>query len=183
MIVITAHQKTSKSEYGMELIGVYKDMYTLKLTCTDDKPYEVVMTYDELNGINKRNIKYVYEYAKHIVDDEALYYFSFYYHPYRDETDIDIFTQEILVDSDLNNSSWHNNYALEYRSDCVEITLPLTWVPNSATDKVTYIKNYHRKGISEIKKYAKSLLDERTTIRSEQIYDMWHQRNEIPEGE
>lgn len=174
MIVITAHQKTSKSEYGMELINVYKYLYTLRLTCTDDKPYEVVMTYDELKDVDKTNLKYVYEYAKHIVNDEKLYYFDFYYHPYRDETDIDLFTQEISFNSDFNNSSWHDNYTIEYRVDCVEITLPLTWIPNSVTDKVTYIKNYHKKGITEMKKYAKSLLDEHTTIKSEQIYDMWH---------
>lgn len=180
MIVITARQKTSKSEYGMELLSVYKDTYTLRLTCTDDKPYEVIMTYDELKDVDKTNLKYVYEYAKHIVNNEALCYFNFYYHPYRDDdkTDIDIFTEEISVDSDLNNSSWHNNYTLEYRVDCVEITLPLTWIPNSVTDKVTYIKNYHKKGITEMKKYAKSLLDERTTIRSEQKYDIWHQEVE-----
>lgn len=177
MIVITARQKTSKSEYGMELISVYKDTYTLKLTCTDDKPYEVVMTYEELENIDKTNLRYVYEYAKHIVNNETLYYFDFYYHPYIDDdkTDIDIFTQEIAVDSDFNNSSWHENYTLEYRVDCVEITLPLTWIPNSVTDKVTYIKNYHKKGITEMKKYACRLLDERTTIRSEQKYDIWHQ--------
>lgn len=180
MIVITARQKTSKSEYGMELISVYKDTYTLRLTCTDAKPYEVVMTYEELENIDKTNLRYVYEYAKHIVNNETLYYFDFYYHPYRDDdkTDIDLFTQEISVDSDLNNPSWHNNYTLEYRTDCVDIGLPLTWIPNSITDKVTYIKNYHRKGIGEIKKYAKSLLDEHTTIRSEQKYDIWHQEIE-----
>lgn len=180
MIVITAQQQTNKAEYGMELIGVYKDMYTLRLTCTDAKPYEVVMTYEELKDVDKANLKYVYDYAKHIVNNETLYYFDFYYHPYRDDdkTDIDLFTQEISVNSDFNNSSWHDNYTIEYRVDCAEITLPLTWVPNNVNDKVTYLKNYHKKGIADIKKYAKSLLDEHTTIKSEQLYDAWHPKEE-----
>ena len=175
MIVITAHQKSEESEYGIELINVYKDMYTLKLTCTDKPSYEVIMSYDEIQEIDKQNLKWIYEYAKNTADMKMLYTYSFHYDPYEAEPREIPFIDSVEATSELNSSSYIENFTIEYaRHGYVCISYPLTWVPINHPSPVEYIKEMHHKGLKNVRERINDIMSLNTAQHVEQVFDIWN---------